>query len=83
MKHLKILCLLALVCSAAGAFAQAAAPNAQAKKPATLPTIASAIDQQVSIVEREFVGAPPRPCQTRSSISLPSPSTSPAVNTRP
>jgi uncharacterized damage-inducible protein DinB len=57
MKHLKILCLLALVCSAAGAFAQAAAPNAQAKKPATPPTIASAIDQQVSIVEREFVGA--------------------------
>jgi hypothetical protein len=57
MKHLKILCLLALVCSAASAFAQAATPNAQAKKPATPPTIASAIDQQVSIVEREFVGA--------------------------
>jgi len=55
MKHLKIFCLLALVCSAAGAFAQAATPNAQAKKPT--PTIASAIDQQVSIVEREFVGA--------------------------
>jgi uncharacterized damage-inducible protein DinB len=57
MKHLKIFCLLALVCSAAGAFAQAATPNAQAKKPATPPTIASAIDQQVSILEREFVGA--------------------------
>ena len=55
MKYLRIFCLLALVCSAAGAFAQAATPNAQAKKPT--PTIASAIDQQVSIVEREFVGA--------------------------
>ncbi|HEX3095159.1 MAG TPA: DinB family protein, partial [Candidatus Angelobacter sp.] len=39
-----------------GAFAQAATPNAQAKK-TTPPTIASAIDQQVSILEREFVGA--------------------------
>jgi uncharacterized damage-inducible protein DinB len=56
MKHLKISCLLALACSAAGAFAQAATPNAQAKK-TTPPTIASAIDQQVSIIEREFVGA--------------------------
>src|SRR5690349_13594607 len=56
MKHLKIFCLLALVCSAAGAFAQAATPNAQPKKTPP-PTIASAIDQQVSILEREFVGA--------------------------
>jgi uncharacterized damage-inducible protein DinB len=56
MKYLKIFCLLALVCFAAGAFAQAATPNAQAKK-TTPPTIASAIDQQVSIIEREFVGA--------------------------
>jgi len=55
MKYLRIFCLLALVCSAAGAFAQAATPNAQAKKPT--PTIASAIDQQISILEREFVGA--------------------------
>ena len=55
MKYLKIFCLSALVCFASGAFAQAAAPNAQAKK--TPPTIASAIDQQVSILEREFVGA--------------------------
>jgi uncharacterized damage-inducible protein DinB len=55
MKYLKIFCLSALVCFAAGAFAQAATPNAQAKK--TPPTIASAIDQQVSILEREFVGA--------------------------
>jgi len=56
MKYLKIFCLSALVCFAAGAFAQAATPNAQAKK-TTPPTIASAIDQQVSILEREFVGA--------------------------
>ena len=55
MKYLKIFCLLALACFAAGAFAQAT-PNAQAKK-TTPPTIASAIDQQVSIIEREFVGA--------------------------
>ena len=56
MKHLRIFCLLALVCFAAGAFAQSATPNAQAKK-TTPPTIASAIDQQVTILEREFVGA--------------------------
>jgi uncharacterized damage-inducible protein DinB len=56
MKHLRIFCLLALICFATGAFAQAATPNAQAKKAAS-PTIASAIDQQVSIIEREFVGA--------------------------
>ena len=60
MKHLRIFCLLALICFATGAFAQAATPaappNAQAKKTAP-PSIASAIDQQVSILEREFVGA--------------------------
>jgi len=56
MKHLRIFCLLALTCFATAAFAQAATPNAQAKKTAP-PTIASAIDQQVSIIEREFVGA--------------------------
>jgi uncharacterized damage-inducible protein DinB len=56
MKYLKIFCLSALVCFAAGAFAQAATPSAQAKKTPP-PTIASAIDQQVSILEREFVGA--------------------------
>src|SRR5246127_1190323 len=53
MKHVRIFCLLALICFAAGAFAQA---TPQAKKTAP-PTIASAIDQQVSILEREFVGA--------------------------
>ena len=60
MKYLRIFCLLALVCFAVGAFAQGAAPaatpNAQAKKTPP-PTIASAVDQQVSILEREFVGA--------------------------
>jgi DinB superfamily len=60
MKHLRIFWLLALVCFAVGALAQAAkpatTPKAQAKKTEP-PTIASAIDQQVSILEREFVGA--------------------------
>src|SRR6185437_15133148 len=57
---LRIFCLLALACFAISAFAQAAkpaaTPNAQAKKTAP-PTIASAVDQQISIVEREFVSA--------------------------
>src|SRR6476619_5311239 len=60
MKHLRSFCLLALACCAMSAFAQAAkpaaTPNAQAKKTAP-PTIASAVDQQVTILEREFVGA--------------------------
>jgi hypothetical protein len=34
MKYLRIFCVSVLVCSAAGAFAQAATPNAQAKKTA-------------------------------------------------
>jgi uncharacterized damage-inducible protein DinB len=60
MKHLKLFCLLALVCFAMSAFAQAAkpaaTPNTQAKKTEP-PSIASAVDQQISIVEREFVSA--------------------------
>jgi uncharacterized damage-inducible protein DinB len=60
MKYLRIFCLLALACFAMSAFAQAAkpaaTPNAQAKKTAP-PTIASSVDQQISILEREFVGA--------------------------
>jgi uncharacterized damage-inducible protein DinB len=60
MKHLRIFCLLALACFAMSALAQAAkpaaTPNAQAKKAAP-PTIASSVDQQISILEREFVGA--------------------------
>lgn len=57
---LRIFCLLALACFVISAFAQAskpaATPNAQAKKTAP-PTIASSVDQQISIVEREFVSA--------------------------
>jgi uncharacterized damage-inducible protein DinB len=60
MKHLRIFCLLALACFAMNAFAQAAkpaaTPNAQAKKTAP-PTIASVVDQEISSLEREFVGA--------------------------
>ena len=60
MKHLRNFCVIALVCFAMTAFAQTAAPaatpNAQAKKTAP-PTIASAIDQQVGIIEKEFVDA--------------------------
>ncbi len=71
MKHLKLFCLLALVCFAMSAFAQAAkpaaTPNAQAKKTEP-PSIASAVDQQISIVERSL-SAPPRPCRMTSSIS--------------
>jgi len=60
MKHLRIFCLLALACFAMSAFAQAAkpaaTPNAQAKK--TPPaSIASAVDRQISTLEREFVSA--------------------------
>src|SRR5215467_5202100 len=52
MKHLRTLCLGMLLLSAAGAFAQGGA-----KPAAPPPTIGSAIDLQVSILEREFVGA--------------------------
>ncbi len=60
MKHLRIFCLLALACFAMRAFAQAAkpaaTPNAQAKKTPP-PSIASAVDRQISTLEREFVSA--------------------------
>lgn len=60
MKHLKIFCLLASACFAMSAFAQAAkpaaTPNAQAKKTPP-PSIASAVDRQISTLEREFVSA--------------------------
>jgi uncharacterized damage-inducible protein DinB len=62
MKHLRNLCLLVTACLAVGAYGQtpaatpAATPATQAKKTAP-PTIASAVDQQISILEREFVGA--------------------------
>ena len=60
MQRLRIFCVIALVCFAMSSFAQAAkpaaTPNAQAKKTEP-PTIAAAVDQQVSTIEREFVGA--------------------------
>ncbi len=57
MKHLRTFCMVGALSFAASVFAQApATSNAQAKKTAP-QTIASAVDQQVSILEREFVGA--------------------------
>jgi len=60
MQRLRIFCVIALVCFAMSSFAQAAkpaaTPNAQAKKTEP-PTIAAVVDQQVSTIEREFVGA--------------------------
>lgn len=55
MRHLKTICLLVLGCVAMSGFAQTAAPAA--KKAAPPPTIAAAVEQQVGIAEREFVGA--------------------------
>ncbi len=58
MKRMKIFCLLFVTSLSAAAMAQAAgtAPaQTQAAKPA--PSIASSVDRQVSIIEREFVGA--------------------------
>jgi uncharacterized damage-inducible protein DinB len=60
MKHLRIFCVIALICFAMSAFGQAAkpaaTPNAQAKKTEP-PTIASVVDREISNLEREFVGA--------------------------
>jgi len=59
MKQLRILCLLGLACFAMSASAQAAKPAAThtpAPKAAP-PSIASAVDQQIRILEREFVSA--------------------------
>jgi uncharacterized damage-inducible protein DinB len=62
MKHMRTFCLLALGCFAIGAFAQAAKPATAAATPAAQapkasPTIAAAIDQQIGIIEKEFVDA--------------------------
>ena len=62
MKHLRILCLLALACIGMSAFAQAAKPATPAATPAPQAqkapaTIASIVDQEISMLEREFVGA--------------------------
>jgi uncharacterized damage-inducible protein DinB len=63
MNYVKTLCLVAVLSFAAGAMAQGAAKPATpaatpaAPAPKAPPTVSSAIDQQVSIIEREFVGA--------------------------
>ena len=63
MKHVKVFCLLAVVCFAVGLFGQAKdaaaakpAPQAQpAAQPA--PTIPTVIDREISIIEKEVVDA--------------------------
>lgn len=59
MKQLRMFCFLVVASLSAAAVAQAAPSNApaqqQAAKPA--PTIASSMDRQVTIIEREFLGA--------------------------
>jgi hypothetical protein len=65
MKYLRTFCLIALVCFAMGAFAQAtkpaapssASPAATPAAQAPAPTVSAAVDSQVSIIEREFVSA--------------------------
>jgi len=67
MKHLRTFCLLALVCFAMGAFAQAAKPATPAASPAATPatspapqappTISAVVDREISIIEKEFVDA--------------------------
>jgi hypothetical protein len=58
MKHVRMFSLLALLCSAAGVFAQEAAkPATPAATPQAPPTIAAVIDREVTIIEKEFVDA--------------------------
>src|SRR5690348_13974445 len=63
MSYLRTFCLLAVLSFAAGAMGQGAAKPATpaatpaAQAPKAPPTIASAVDQQISILEREFVSA--------------------------
>lgn len=57
MKHLRIFCLFALACFAMSAFAQAAKPTGTPVPKAPSPSIASAVDQQIRLLEREFVSA--------------------------
>lgn len=55
MKQLRMICLFALCCSFS-AFAQGAGEKKDAK-PTPPPTVGSAIDTQIGILEREFVSA--------------------------
>lgn len=63
MKHLRIFCLLAVVCFAVAARPQGAAkPATPAATPAPQapkapPTIAAVVEQQIGIIEKELVGA--------------------------
>jgi hypothetical protein len=58
MTHVRIFSLMALLCSAVGAFAQGAAkPATPAPTPQAPPTIAAVIDREVGIIEKEFVDA--------------------------
>ena len=59
MKHVRMFCLLAIVSCAAVMQAQGSGSSApaQAKPAAPPPTLASSMDRQVSIIEREFVSA--------------------------
>lgn len=61
MKHLRTFCLLALVCFAMSAFAQATKPAAPAASPAATPaaapTVGAVIDREINIIEKEFVDA--------------------------
>ena len=54
MKSLRAFCFLAALAFATSTLAQGAKPAA---KPAPAPSISGAIDREISIVEREFVGA--------------------------
>jgi len=62
MKHLQVLCFLALLSFSISMAAQSGAPAAKPATPAPQaqpapPTIAADVDRQVSMLEREFVGA--------------------------
>src|SRR5689334_10573553 len=57
MNYLKSLCLAAMLALTTGALAQNAKPAASPAAKKAPPTISSAIDQQIGIIEKEFVEA--------------------------
>jgi uncharacterized damage-inducible protein DinB len=60
MKTMRMFCLLLMVSGALSVFANSAAAQASPSPQATpqaAPTIVSAADSQISVIEREFVGA--------------------------